>query len=168
MKLVAGIDPGKSGGWAVFDCDTGQLIEAGRINHDDMPALARALTGCEEILIERAQSSNQMGVSSSFEYGRNFGRIESVAILTGADIYYCASSWWKGKLAVSPDKELAIAKAIRTIPGLKNYVKYKADDGVAEAALIGTVLLSNKLFQQLEANNIKRAKPKKKKVSYRL
>lgn len=168
MWLVAGIDPGKSGGWAVYDVDTAQLIEAGRIKHDDMGSLARALTGCEEIVIERAQASNQMGVSSSFEYGRNFGRIEGVAFLSGAKVYYAHPAWWKGKLAVPADKELAIKLALKRTPGLSQFVKLKSDDGVAEAALLGRVLLSDKLFSELKRNNDKRKTVKKKKVSYRL
>lgn len=168
MKLVAGIDPGKEGGWAVYDCLSAKLIEAGRIKFDKPDLLARALDGCEEILIERAQASNQMGSSSSFEYGRSFGRIESIAMMTGANIYYCASSWWKGKLAVPVDKKEAVELALRRVPGLSLYVKLASDDGVAEAALIGRILLNDKLFAELAINNAKRSKPKKKRPVFRL
>lgn len=168
MILVGAIDPGKKGGWAVYDRATRTLIEAGRLDFDDPMKLARQLTGCEEILIERAQASAQMGVSSSFEYGRGFGRIEAAAMSTGAVIYYCAPAWWKGRLAVPVDKEKAVLLALKRVPELSPYIRLKSDDGVAEAALMGQILLSNKLFSELELNNKKRTAPKKKKNTYRL
>jgi hypothetical protein len=167
-ELVAGIDPGKKGGWAVFDLSSGELIRAGRLWFDNPEAIYDNLKGCSEILIERAQAAPAQGISTAFEYGRGFGRAETAAIMTGADIYYCGPAWWKGKLAISSDKTKATEKALRLIPGLRQFMGSDGDDGVAEAALIGSVLLSKKLYGELLANNEKRVKPKKKKTSFRL
>lgn len=162
----AGIDPGKTGGWAIYrDND---LVAAGPVIFDDIKGLYAKLAGCHEIIIERAQGTRQMGASNSFEYGRSFGRLESIAILTGARVYYTAASWWKGKLNVSADKKLSHEHALRVIPGLKEFAQLQGDHGIAEAALMVQILLDQRLFEQLEENNLEAQKPKKKPVSYRL
>lgn len=168
MTWVCAIDPGKKGGWALFNRDTKELIDAGRLNVSRPLLHLDDWHGCRVILIERAQASSQMGVSSSFEYGRGFGRIEAVALMTGAKVYYCAPVWWKGKLAVPVDKEKAVKVAIRRNPDLARFLKLKSDDGIAEAALMAQILLSKPLFSQLLANNKKREAPKKKRVVFRL
>lgn len=166
--LIGAIDPGKKGGWAVFDRDTKELIGAGRLDVDRPYNLVTDMGDCRVILIERAQASSQMGVSSSFEYGRGFGRIETAAMMTQATIYYCAPAWWKGKLAVPVDKNKAIIVAIRRVPGLQEYIRLKSDDGIAEAALMAGILLNKRLYSELKVNNAKRVAPKKKRPSYRL
>lgn len=170
--VIGAIDPGKKGGWAIYD--TGRhkpLVMAGRLDFDDPISLYIQFDdlSVEEVIIERAQASKQMGSSSAFEYGRGFGRVEAVLSLLSArpTIYYCAPSWWKAKLSVPTDKEKAVKKAIDIIPGLAKFVKLKSDDGVAEAALMGLILLDPKLRRGLIGNNEKRTAPKKARASYR-
>jgi hypothetical protein len=163
---VAAIDPGKAGGYAVY---YGQdLYSAGLIDFDDPRALYRALAGCDDIVIERAQAAPAQGISSAFEYGRSFGRTEAVAILTEAKIYYVAPSWWKGKLSVPADKKLALETALKRVPGLSKYVWLTKHNGIAEAALMGKLLIDGELFSELVKNNEAREKPKRKRTSYRL
>lgn len=166
--LVGAIDPGKSGGWALYNRTDRDLLLAGRIIHDNPLIVTEAMAGCRIILIERAQASNQMGKSSAFEYGRTFGRIECAAMATGATILYCAPVWWKSKLAVPTDKKAAVEKALKTIPGLDRFINLASDDGVAEAALIGQILIRRPLYEQLVKNNEARQKPKRKRPSFRL
>jgi hypothetical protein len=169
MTHVAGIDPGKNGGYAIYHLESLDLVEAGRLIFDNPGALYAALTELRvvEILIERAQGAPGQG--NQFEYGRSFGRTEAVCMLVpNVKIYYCAASWWKGKLNVPVDKELARQKALRAIPNLGDFVKKMGDHGPAEAALIGRILLDAKLYAQLIDNNEIRLKPKKKKPVYRV
>jgi crossover junction endodeoxyribonuclease RuvC len=163
--VVGGIDPGKTGGWAIFE--GGDLFAAGRMDKTPLPVLHKQLSRCEEIIIERAQAAPKQGISTVFEYGRNFGRVEAVAMLTDAEIYYAAPQWWKSKLNVPVDKKLAVNKALDWIFDLEKYVKLEGDHGIAEAALLCQILLNAKLFDELVANNEKR-ETKRKRPSYRL
>lgn len=163
---VGAIDPGKTGGWAVYDFETRRLEDAGPIIFDNPRELRMMLDGCSKILIERSQGAK--GQANQFEYGRSFGRTEAACIMTGAQILYCAASWWKAKLGVPVDKEGARQMALNRIPGLAEYVTLKGQHGIAEAALLGQILLYDKFYSQLVANNEKRQKPKKKKPSFRL
>ena len=163
---VAGIDPGKGGGWAIYEQGTGRLEDAGPMVSPRR--LQTKLTGCDIVLIERAQASPDMGVTSAFEYGRNFGMIEAVCQIVEAEILYCAPTWWKARLAVPVDKKAAVEWALELTPELASYIKKQADHGIAEAALIGQILLDDKLLRQCRRNNEKREAPKKKRPAYRL
>ena len=169
--FVAGIDPGKSGGYAIWDRRSKKLITAGPLVFDEPDKLLRAFDyyTVQEILIERAQASSGQGVSTAMEYGRAFGRTEAACIISGADIYYVGPAWWKGKLNVSANKELAVARAHELIPNLGEFVTLKKHDGIAEAAMIGMILTDKALTDAVMANNEKREKRKKRKrVSYRI
>ena len=167
---VCGIDPGKGGGFAIFNY-VGTLIIAGPLDFDKPNLLTEVLIdfGVREILIERAQAAPKQGISTAFEYGRAFGRTEAACMAAPkADIYYCAPAWWKGKLAVPADKSLAQEKALKKVPYLEKFVTLQKHNGIAEAALMAQVLLDDRLFQELVANNKIREKPKKKRPSFRL
>lgn len=166
--LIGAIDPGKNGGWALFDSDTGELVEAGRLVFDHPRYLYMKFFECVEVVIEEVHGSSNQGQSQAFEFGRAHGRAEAAAMMTGATIYYVSPQWWKPKLAVSTDKEKATQKALKLIPGLKRFVKLKSDDGVAEAALIGLCLIKPELRKEVLRLADKKARPKKKKPSFRL
>lgn len=169
MAHIAGIDPGKTGGYAIYYVNDGELVDAGRLDFDNPDKLYNVLNhySVGEILIERAQGAP--GQANQFEYGRSFGRTEAVCMLQpDCEILYCAAAWWKAKLNVSTDKKQARQKALRVIPGLAPFCKLESDHGVAEAALIGTILLDRRLYLELASNNEKRVKPKKKRPVYRL
>lgn len=163
---VAGIDPGKSGGFSVWDADDAQLLHAGPLVFDDPKLLKDWLWDVDEILIERAQSAPGQG--NGFEYGRSFGRTEAVCMITDATIYYCAPVWWKRRMKMPTDKEAGRQFALKTIPGLDKFVTLKGHDGIAEAAMIGKLMTSQKLVEELVKNNEVRKAPKKKRASYRL
>jgi hypothetical protein len=169
MAHVAGIDPGKTGGYAIYYVNDRELVDAGRLDFDNPDKLYDALEyyAVSEILIERAQGAP--GQANQFEYGRSFGRTEAVCMLQpDCEIYYCAAVWWKAKLHVSTDKKIARQQALDKIPGLAPFCKLEGDHGVAEAALIGRILLSETLHAELLVNNQNRLKPKKKRPVYRL
>lgn len=166
--LIGAIDPGKNGGFALFDTDTGKLVEAGRLQFDNPRYLYMKFFECTEIIIEEVHGSSNQGQSQAFEFGRAHGRAEAAAMMTGADIYYVSPQWWKGKLAVSTDKKKATDKALKLIPGLNRFVKLAKDDGAAEAALLGLFLIRPELRKEVTRLTDKRARPKKKRVSFRL
>ena len=68
MKFL-GIDPGKSGGWAILS-DEGYLIREGK-NVEDLRGLSLRRTLC---LLEQVGASPQMSRSAAFTFGAEYGR----------------------------------------------------------------------------------------------
>ena len=68
MKFL-GIDPGKSGGWAVLS-DEGELLREGK-SVDDLRGLSRR--GMSSML-EKVGASPQMSRSAAFTFGAEYGR----------------------------------------------------------------------------------------------
>jgi hypothetical protein len=124
----------------------------------------------EDVLLERAQSAP--GDAHAFEYGRGFGRTEAAVELAGCRRLYCAPSWWKGKLSCPVNKTRAYQLAEKLFPDLAffadNGPRGGLDTGTAEAVLIGSILLRPALVAKLEKNNAARAKPKRRRVEFRL
>jgi hypothetical protein len=170
---VAGIDPGKSGGWAIINYTTGRMVDGGPldfVNCDRKLNAALQAWNVEDVLLERAQSAP--GDAHAFEYGRGFGRTEAAVELAGCRRLYCAPSWWKGKLSCPVDKRKAYALAEKLFPDLPFFAntgpKGALDTGTAEAVLIGSILIRSNLRAELEKNNAARAKPKRRRVEFRL
>lgn len=168
--LICGIDPGSTkGGWALIDTK-GKVHDAGFVNMDrkEQDRLFDALEMADYVALERAQASKQMGVSSSFIYGRAAGIAEGAALAIGCRVFYLSPSWWKARIAVPADKKRAVSIALQRMPSLKPYVTLAKHDGIAEAALIGSVLLNRRLFQELLRLEEAKKKPKRKRVNYKL
>jgi hypothetical protein len=173
-NFVAGIDPGKTGGWAIVDIAGRRLVAGGPLNFEAYDLqLFDALNawGVEDALIERAQAAS--GDAGQFEYGRSFGRTESAIVLASCNIWYVAPSWWKGKLGCPVDKKGAYALAERIFPNLSlfanNGPRGGLDTGTAEGALIAHVMARPSLRAEVEKNNAARIKSKRrKKVRFEL
>lgn len=161
-EYVAGIDPGKTGGFGIFELGTGNLVSAGPLIFDNPLDLYDRLSKFDvtEILIERAQAAK--GDAGQFEYGRSFGRTEAAAMLTGAQVHYCSPVWWKSRLNITTDKEQAYREACRRWPSLEWFAPpgprggLDKVHGVAEGCLIGSCLLSKKLYAEIGKNNAAR------------
>lgn len=173
-RYVAGVDPGKTGGWAIVDVEARCLVAGGPL---DFPGCDRGLFealqvwGVPDVLVERAQAA--AGDAGQFEYGRSFGRTEAAITLAGSRIWYCAPSWWKGKIGCPVDKRKAYAMAEDLFPDLglwaNNGPRGGLDTGTAEAALIAYVMARPSLRVQVEKNNAARQKAKRRKrVDFRL
>lgn len=171
--FVCGIDPGKTGGYGIFELFSGELIFAAGFNFERPQDLLFDLSrySVSEIVIERAQAAK--GDAGQFEYGRAFGRAEGAALCSGAEVLYCSPVWWKSRLSVSTDKGEAYALAVRKWPELKRWAPpgprggLDKVHGIAEGCLIGSTLLSQKLFDELTKNNAARVnKPKRRKPSF--
>ena len=85
--IFMGIDPGASGGWAIV-AEDGYLVRHDRLRDGDGKQQKEKLTAWDRfvanlsspaqfdlILLEKVWATPQMGVTSAFSFGMNFGRI---------------------------------------------------------------------------------------------
>jgi crossover junction endodeoxyribonuclease RuvC len=113
-----GIDPGQEGGIAILN-DAGfyaahvMPLNADRtINalaiHEILGRLSRAEGAI--VCLEKAQAAPRQGVSSTFNYGAGFGKIQATVELLGIQCHLVRPQEWKKKLGLSgqPGKQAAI------------------------------------------------------------
>lgn len=144
---VLGVDPGQSGGLAVVH--NGRLVKGIRmpvIKHNgkaliDARAVVRWWDDClipfDVAVIEAVHAMPGQGVSSSFQFGRMLGGIESLVYSTGARVEYVTPAKWKRDMGLKSDKQASIdAAKLRFGSIADELIRHKADDGIAEAALI--------------------------------
>lgn len=93
--------------------------------------------GFDVAVIEAVHAMPRQGVSSSFQFGRMLGGIEAVVSSFGKPVHYVTPAQWKKAMGLSSDKQASIdAAKLMFGSAADELLKYKADDGVAEAALI--------------------------------
>ena len=143
--VIVGVDPGKSGALALID------TQAWTIAITDMPqepgrggkvavspaGVARAFDAAQpdHVYIEDVASSPQMGVVSSFNFGRNLGIIEG-ACASRAMLTKVRPQDWKALTKTPKDKNEARRRAMQVFPCAYDLFSRVKDDGRAEAALI--------------------------------
>jgi crossover junction endodeoxyribonuclease RuvC len=99
MKGVAAADPGLSGGIALLT-ESGLTIEPMFVvgNEIDIGGLrtwfAVHRDEIEIVLLERAQPMPKQGISSAFNYGRGFGRLEAAILCQGIPVEYVQPRQW--------------------------------------------------------------------------
>jgi crossover junction endodeoxyribonuclease RuvC len=86
-------------------------------------------------IIEWVHAMPRQGVSSSFTLGRAAGAVEALAMVHAHRVEWVTPKRWKGHFSLSSDKQLSLDKAKRVFGRSFNWTK-KADDGIAEAALM--------------------------------
>lgn len=147
IMRILGIDVGLSGGAAVFDDATNEIV-----NITDIPVYGEEAqrrvnavvfrdwikaTRADRAFIELAGSMPEQGIASAFRYGRGTGALE--ATVSCCDIPWrpvTAQKWKKHFGLKGPDKERSRVYAIREVPGAAKYLERKMDHGRAEALLI--------------------------------
>lgn len=148
MKLIIGVDPGKSGAFAVLDemgallgvedmPVVGPIISAvilDQLVHDYVDPLGPVCPG--HAVVEDVHSMPKQGVSSSFAFGRSLGVVEGVLAGQGWAITYVSPAKWKKAMGLSADKGVSRRRAIETWPDKAKHFARVKDDGRAEAALI--------------------------------
>ncbi len=152
MTCVIGIDPGLSGGMAVYDVRAKKLVEVrplpveeiqqGRYvdrNIDshafaEMIAVAVEAYETELVVIEKVHSSPQMGVASAFKFGNNYGAVCMASLIYAPRVEFVTPQRWKARMMLSFDKKQSLAMA-RKMFGKDHFPRQK-DEGLAEAALI--------------------------------
>lgn len=154
MKYFLGIDPGKTGGWAVLDSDGNHIASEVFTNFktfgkklDDLEVKAADMFGC----IEHVHAIPKQGVNSVFTFGSNYG-----GWLAALEIFFIPHQlippvrWQREILGSFPpgeSKQRALAFAQRRWPTLN---LMKKDDGVVDAlciALYALRLHSNQISQ---------------------
>lgn len=156
MKIL-GCDPGKNGAIALID--NAQLLHV-----FDMPlvALKKGTKVCCHTLnsklaelfyehgpldlavIETVHATPQMGVTSSFDFGRSFGVIEMALVARGVRLEQVQPAAWKKALGLGADKNSSLALARAKWPGSDAFMLQK-HEGRAEAALIAEYARRNGL-----------------------
>lgn len=141
MTVIVAIDPGKSGAIS-------GLIDGRPVIVEDMPVIGKHVSpillhqlisdmGPDAIVLEQVGSSPQMGVTSAFNFGQNYGVI--LGVCANWPVTLVRPQVWKKHHRIPPrsDKEVSRALALRLYPHLAERLERKKDDGRAEACLIG-------------------------------
>jgi crossover junction endodeoxyribonuclease RuvC len=144
---VLGVDPGQAGGLAIVH--GGRLVKGTRMPIVKIRGKARVdaravvqwwgdcLVPFDVAVIEAVHAMPRQGVSSSFQFGRMLGGIESLVYSVGVPVHYVTPAAWKRAMGLSSDKQASIdAAKVRFGSGADELLKCKADDGIAEASLI--------------------------------
>lgn len=145
MSRIIGIDPGKNGAFALIDTEDWTLaisdmpIEPGKGGKDAVSptGVARLFDAVapDHVYIEDVWSSPQMGVVSSFSFGRNLGMLEG-ACASRAILTKVRPAAWKGLTKTPKDKNEARRRAMQVFPCAFDLFSRVKDDGRAEAAMI--------------------------------
>lgn len=145
MPIICGVDPGLNGAFAFIDVDQNTLSiedmptkDKNGKRHVDPVAVGAILNSYlpDHIYLELVHSSPQMGVASSFSFGRSSGIVLGAAGAAGISLNEIPPSVWKPRMGCSSDKDQTRAQASTLMPGCAQAWKRKKDDGRAEAALI--------------------------------
>ena len=146
--LILGIDPGSSGGLAIVRNNFNTLPEivfairmptvtiyGKKIIDTKKIALELSKYDIDISIIEKVHAMPRQGVTSSFQFGRNFGGIETLSYLFSKRVDYVAPAIWKKFLGLGPSKKESLDLA-RLKFGDSDLWNVKSNDGIAEAALL--------------------------------
>ena len=141
--IFLGIDPGKSGALAIIAPSEIAVIPFDEIAYrDNLSTINRYMGGGEKAVcaLEKVGAMPQQGVSSTFEFGRNFGYIEGLLVAYCIPYQLVIPAKWKKEFALlKRDKDASIAEARRLFPSvslLPTARSRKENDGMAEALLL--------------------------------
>lgn len=142
--VYIGIDPGKTGGWAITH-------EDGHVDvypwNDEifiacMQGLHMANPSGEGIIcaLEKVGSMPKQGVSSTFRFGEEYGLIQGVLKALNIPYQTIPPQTWKKEFSLlHQDKSKSVETAKRLFPGL-NFLPTercrKPSDGMCESALL--------------------------------
>ena len=141
--IYIGIDPGKNGGIGILNVRNNQLVSASADVFDEgalITMLYELRNGyCCKCTLENVHAMPKQGVSSTFNFGMNFGFIQGVLKAYGIPYELVTPQKWKKEFSCTSDKNTSIEVCKRLFPGvnLKATERCKKDhDGIAEALLI--------------------------------
>ena len=135
--IYIGIDPGKNGGIAFIGNknDLSMPYSDDRLLH-----MCRTFKGLNVICyLEHVHAMPKQGVSSTFNFGMNFGFIQGVLKAYGIPYELVTPQKWKKEFSCTSDKNTSIEVCKRLFPGvnLRATDRCRKDhDGMAEALLI--------------------------------
>ncbi len=146
--IVLGIDPGSSGGLAIVKNSLNSLpkiitalrMPIVKIYGKKVVDTKKVVEGLQTYsidvsIIEKVHAMPRQGVTSSFQFGRNFGGIETLAYIYSKRVDYVAPAIWKKSMGLGPSKKESLDLA-RLKFGESDLWNIKSNDGIAEAALL--------------------------------
>lgn len=128
MRLFLGIDPGASGGIArILENEEGTTVEAWPIpkTERDIWERLQAIAPFGGVhtfaVIERVHSSPQMGVVSSFSFGRNYGMLRMALVGLSIPFEEATPQRWQKHLGclTGGDKRISKQRAQSLYPGIR-------------------------------------------------
>ena len=136
--IYIGVDPGKNGGIAIIDSDGAIAFPFSE------ERLLIELDGIAQeyeciCYLEHVHAMPKQGVSSTFNFGMNFGFIQGVLKAYNIPYELVTPQKWKKEFSCTSDKNTSIEVCKRLFPkvNLKATDRCKKDhDGMAEALLI--------------------------------
>ena len=142
--IYIGVDPGKSGAYAIIaESETGKAVFA--YPWDDMffamemaSIMQRKAEGIVAA-VEKVGAMKGQGVTSMFNFGKNAGYIEGVLTALGIPYQLIPPKKWKGEFGLNSDKAASVAVCKRLFPDVslrRSDRCRKDDDGMAEALLM--------------------------------
>lgn len=142
--VYIGIDPGKNGGIATISYSefSGVTYETKVYSEDNLKQLCSDITGLDVdcvCYLEQVHAMPKQGVSSTFNFGMNYGFIQGVLKAYGISYELVTPQKWKKEFSCTSDKNTSIEVCKRLFPkvNLKATERCKKDhDGMAEALLI--------------------------------
>ena len=155
MTRVLGIDPGKNGALTLIDSDDWSMVvvdmplEPGLANRDAVSptGVARLITSLapDYTFCEAVWSSPQMGIASSFAFGRSLGIVLGASAARSM-LTMVKPALWKGMTGTPKDKNQARRRAQELFPCAYDLFKRVKDDGRSESAILAMYgLLSMKM-----------------------
>lgn len=135
-----GIDPGCKGGIAIIDGDNIMVFPYSDEKYREIFEMYQG-TNCL-CFIEKVHSMPKQGVSSTFTFGMNYGKILGMLIGFRIPFELITPQKWKKKFTlIGVDKNASIQKCKELYPNvslLATERSRKENDGMAEALLIAT------------------------------
>jgi hypothetical protein len=137
MTLILGIDPGKSGAFALLDCD-----EMGVATYDMPGTLDEKLALIADIgkvkcaWLERPFFPRMIGIKNAVTIAVAYGELKACLFFAGVPTFEVDPSAWKKTMRLSTDKNASRALASQYFPDSADQWARVKDDGRAEAALI--------------------------------
>jgi crossover junction endodeoxyribonuclease RuvC len=151
--LVLGVDPGYSGAFALYNLDSGALIEVMDMptksytqasgkqkKHINLTEVAFFLDINRDLIrgaiIEEVGAAPDQGVVSMFNFGFSTGAVHGLIAANLIPIITVRPTVWKTNLGLSSNKTQSLERAKVEFPNLITKFLRKKDDGRAEAALL--------------------------------
>ena len=136
--IYIGIDPGKNGGIAFIN-EFDEIIQLLPFSEDSLIMLIKNCSSDMKCTLEHVHAMPKQGVSSTFNFGMNFGFIQGVLKAYGIPYELVTPQKWKKEFSCTSDKNTSIEVCKRLFPNvnLKATERCKKDhDGMAEALLL--------------------------------
>lgn len=134
VKIFVGVDPGSTGAISVITIHPIPMLP--QVEVFMMPKTVRGIqslmskfTGSNTfITCEKVHSSPQMGVSTAFKFGENFGILEGILSYL-VDVTFVTPQAWQAALncRTGGDKKISLAKAKELFPDQKGLTLKNAD-----------------------------------------